>query len=458
MKKTFLYLIVAAVLSLSLAGAASAFSFDLHGSMLNTMTSTNNANTLKDQLKSGITDIFTNNTNGNGKTANYWNTVFDEGNSVFYAKTKVRLRFEGKSDDGRAKFVYGFEGGGYYWGDTNFDLSGDSKTTETRFAYAQLAILNGKITAGLQKTGLNQWVWTETAAGLKYQTEIKDLKLTVAWFRGYDEFGSTSKKLANNNDDFFFLKTEGRVNNNLNLGFFGLYDHLNKEKKYGTEDYAVNYTARYYWLGINGKFKANKIFGNFDAIYNGGYMDFNSGTHMTRRGYLGNLTVGYKINDRFKASLNTLYVSGDDNPSDDTANNFDSVDVDIKCGIVLFTKDSLSGNADNFVSDGPFINDKGLINIALQGEYQIDPKNKVRAAVRKLYTAEDMNYIASKPKSNDIGYEFDLWYAYKYNKNVVLKAEFGYLVTGDGADQLAGPSGNADNNIYQTSVGMVLKF
>ena len=187
-------------------------------------------------------------------------------------------------------------------------------------------------------------------------------------------------------------------------------------------------------------------------------MDFTSGTHMTRRGYLGNLPVGYKVNDKYKASFNTLYVSGDDNPNNHTANNFDSVDVDIKCGIVLFTKDSITGNADNFVSDGPFINDKGLINIAFQGEYQIDPKNKVRAAIRKLYTAEDMDYIKTKSKSNDIGYEFDLWYAYKYNKNVTIKAEFGYLVTGDGADQLAATRGDADSNIYQTSVAMVLKF
>ncbi len=452
MKKTFLYLIVAAVLSLSLAGAASAFSFDLHGSMLNTMTSTNNTNTLKNELKSGTTDIFS--STASGKTSNYWKTALDEGDTTQYAKTKVRLRFEGKSDDGRAKFVYGFEGGAYYWGDNNFDLSGDSTTTETRFAYAQLSALNGKFTAGLQKTGLNQWVWTETASGLKYQTNINDWKLTAAWFRGYDAFGRTNKVSTNDNDDFFFLKANGRINENLNLGFFGLYDNLKKEAKY-----AINYSANYYWLGITGKFKANKIFGNFDAIYNGGDINYDKGAghDMDRSGYLGNLTVGYKVNDKFKVSLNTLYVSGDDNPNDNNADNFDSVDVDIKCGIVLFTGDSLTGKTDNFVSDGPFINDKGLINIALQGEYKIDAKNKIRAAVRKLYSAEDLDYIATKKKDNDIGYEFDLWYSYKFNKNVALKAEFGYLVTGDGADQLTA-DGHADAGIYQASAGMVLKF
>ncbi len=456
MKKNFLYVIMAVVLSLPCAGAASAFSFNFHGSMLNTMTSTNNTNTLKNELKSGTTDVFSSTTSG---VFNKWNTALDEGDTTQYAKTKVRLRFEGKTDDGRAKFVYGFEGGAYYWGDNNFDLSGDSTTTETRFAYAQLSALNGKFTAGLQKTGLNQWVWTETASGLKYQTDINDWKLTGAWFRGYNAFGrtDTSKALqfsTNDNDDFFFLKAEGKVNENLKLGFFGLYDNLKQEKSY-----AGNYSANYYWLGINGKFNADRIFGDFDAIYNGGTISYDKGlgSDIDRNGYLGNLTVGYKVNDKFKVSLNTLYVSGDDNPNDHNADNFDSVDVDIKCGIVLFTGDSLTGKADNFVSDAPFINDKGLINIALQGEYKIDPKNKVRAAVRKLYSAEDLDYIAGKKKDNDIGYEFDLWYSYKFNKNVALKAEFGYLVTGDGADQLTA-DGHADSGIYQTSVGMVFKF
>ena len=450
MKKFFLYMSMAVVLSLSFISMASAFSFDFHGSMLNTMTGTNNTNILKEQAKSGGTDVFSSPTNGE---FNNWKTALDDGDSTQFAKTKVRLRFEGKTDDGRAKIVYGFEGGGYYWGDKNFDLSGDSISTETRFAYAQLGILNGTISAGLQKTGLNKWVWSETASGLKYQTNINDWKLTIAWFRGYDAFGRT-KKAVNDNDDFFFLKANGKINKNLGIGFFGLYNNLKDESKY-----AKLYNAKYYWLGINGKFNSAKIFGDFDVIYNGGTINYDKGfgSDVKRGGYLGNLTIGYKVTDRFKASLNTLYVSGDDNPNDHNADNFDSVDVDIKCGIVLFDGDSLAGSADNFVSDGPFINDKGLINIALQGEYKIDPKNRVRAAVRKLYSAEDLDYIAGKKKSNDIGYEFDLWYSYQVNKNVSLKADFGYLVTGDGADQLTA-DGNADASIYVASAGMVFKF
>ena len=451
MKKYGFNLILAAVLSLAIAGSAYAFSFDFHGSMINIVAATDNANTLDAIQSSGTTDIFS----YPGNVVNPWATVFEDGGNVEYAKTKARLRFEGTTDDGKAKFVYGLEVGGHYWGDADFDLSGDPKDVETRFAYVQVSAIGGKITAGLQKSGLNQWVWTETAPGLKYQTKVGDWKIDAAWFRGYDGFSYAGSD-HHDNDDFFFVKTDGKINENLSLGLFGLYDNLTKEKSY-----ASNYTAKYYWLGLTGKFKAGSIFGDFDAIYNGGDIEFDPGVapDMTRSGYLGNLTVGYKINDQFKISLNGLYVSGDDDPNDDSADNFDSVDVDIKCGIVLFTGDSLTGTADNFVSDAPYINDKGLINIALQGEYQINDQNNVRLAVRKLYTAEDLKYNTGLGKSadNDIGWEYDLWYTYDFNKNVSFAAEAGLLSTGNAADHLTS-DGEAESSMYQVAAGIIFKF
>jgi hypothetical protein len=451
MKKCGFNLILAAVLSLAIAGSAYAFSFDFHGSMLNIVAATDNANTLGNQQQSSTTDAFS----YPGSVFNKWATVFEDGGSVDYAKTKARLRFEGTTDDGKAKFVYGLEVGGHYWGDTDFDLSGDPKDVETRFAYAQISSLGGKITAGLQGAGLNKWVWTETAPGLKYQTNVGDWEIDGAWFRGYNGFASGSGR--HDNDDLFFVKANGKINQNLSLGLFGLYDNLTKEKSY-----ASNYTAQYYWLGLTGKFKSGSIFGDFDAIYNGGDMTFDPGSgvaDMDRSGYLGNLTVGFKINDQFKISLNGLYVSGDDDPNDNSADNFDVIDVDIKCGIVLFTGDSLTGSADNFVSDAPFINDKGLINIALEGEYQINDQNNVRVAVRKLNTAEDLKYRTDvgKTPDNDIGWEYDFWYTYKFNKNVSFAAEAGYLATGDGADHLTS-TGEAESGMYQVAGGIIFKF
>ena len=450
MKRYGFNLILAAVLSLAIAGSANAFSFDFHGSMLNIVAATDNANTLGNQQQSSTTDVFS----YPGSVFNKWDSVFDDGGNVDYAKTKARLRFEGTTDDGKAKFVYGLEVGGHYWGDVDFDLSGDPKDVETRFAYVQISAIGGKVTAGLQGAGLNKWVWTETAPGLKYQTKVGDWKIDGAWFRGYNGFASGADR--NDNDDLFFIKTDGKINENLDLGFFGLYDNLTKEKSY-----ASNYTAKYYWLGLTGKFKAGSIFGDFDAIYNGGDIEFDPGVapDMTRSGYLGNLTVGFKVNDQFKISLNGLYVSGDDDPNDDSADNFDVIDVDIKCGIVLFTGDSLTGMADNFVSDAPFINDKGLINIALEGEYQINDQNNVRLAVRKLYTAEDLKYNTGLGISadNDIGWEYDLWYTYKLNKNVSLAAEAGLLSTGDAADHLTS-DGEAESSMYQVAGGIIFKF
>ena len=75
-------------------------------------------------------------------------------------------------------------------------------------------------------------------------------------------------------------------------------------------------------------------------------------------------------------------------------------------------------DCDRFISDAPYIMDKGLINYAIQGEYQISGKNYLRAAVRYLMTAEDLEF--NNESDDDLGYELDLWYAYTLNKHVDL--------------------------------------
>jgi len=58
MKKYGFNLILAAVLSLAIAGSAYAFSFDFHGSMLNIVAATDNANLFGSHQSSSTTDVF----------------------------------------------------------------------------------------------------------------------------------------------------------------------------------------------------------------------------------------------------------------------------------------------------------------------------------------------------------------------------------------------------------------
>jgi len=56
------------------------------------------------------------------------------------------------------------------------------------------------------------------------------------------------------------------------------------------------------------------------------------------------------------------------------------------------------------------------------------------------------------------GYEFDLWYTYQLNKYVQLKIDAGYLVAGDGADQLAASDNYDGDDIYKLATGMKISF
>jgi len=415
--------------------------------------------------KSGPTDYFSYqgslNTTGMQKDSNgvpRLISVMSENEDALFGLTKARLRFEGTTDDGLAKIVYGLEVGTINWGDTNadkkFGLSGDGVNQETRFAYAEVVmpVIGGKIRAGLQPTKINHWVWTETAAGLTYHSDFGGWNTMAGWYRGEDD--ETTSNIKGDND-YFVIKADNKLTPNTTLGFFGIYTDLDKiDTSLGDE-----YDGEYYYLGLTGKYSKGKLFGDFDFIYQGGDIDFDDTAidDLDRSAWLGNLTIGFKVSDDFKISGNILYVSGDDNPNDDDAENFDAIDVDVKIGTIFF-KDSVMSDCDRFISDAPYIMDKGLINYAIQGEYQINGKNYLRAAVRYLMTAEDLEIKTDGSHDDDLGYEFDLWYAYTLNKHVDLVIDAAYLIAGDGADHLAASDNYDSDDLYKLAAGIKIQF
>ncbi|MEA1947985.1 MAG: hypothetical protein U9N83_11870, partial [Thermodesulfobacteriota bacterium] len=451
-------LMLAAILFLVIAGTAYAFSFDFHGKMWQTVGSTDNYGAMAPSQKSGKTDFFSydGSLNNKGMKGTMYDVMSDNDSAIF-GLTKARLRFEGATDDGLAKIVYGLEVGTINWGDTDadkkFGLSGDGINQETRFAYAEVVmpVIGGKVRAGLQPTKINHWVWTETAAGLTYHSTFGGWKTMAGWYRGEDK-NSTSNIEGDN--DYFVIKTDNKLTESTTLGFFGIYTDLDKDET----SFDDEYDGDYYYLGLNGKYNKGKLFSNFDFIYQGGDIDFDDTAikDLDRSAWLGNLTVGYKVSDNFKISGNILYVSGDDNPNDGDAENFDSIDVDVKIGTIIF-KDSIMADCDRFISDAPYIMDKGLINYAIQGEYQISAKNHLRAAVRYLMTAEDLE-LKPNEKDDDLGFEFDMWYTYKLNKHVQLKIDAAYLAAGDGADHLAASDNYDSDDIYKLAAGIKIKF
>jgi predicted porin len=453
---------------ISFAGTAAAIDVKFHGNMWQTIGTTDYASTLQGKLKSGKTDFFSYNNmlNTEGYSNGYDFLDAKENVSTFFGLTKARLRCEATTDDGLAKFVYGLEVGTFNWGDKDdedgFGLSGDGVNQETRFAYLQLAIPglgdNQLVRAGLQPTKINQWVWSETAAGLTWHGKHEEAKWMLGWYRGDEDRAGNSS-----DDDYYVAKIEGNVLPDLTLGLFAIWAELGSNDITGADWTDVveyrEYDAQYYYIGTTSNFDNGMLFGGYDFIYQGGDIEFKDNATLAevkdldRKAWLGDLTLGYKFNNNFKLYGNILYVSGDDDPNDNNAENFDSIDVDVKVGIIFF-KDSLLADCDRYISDAPYLQDKGLINYALTGEYQIDKNHHLRGAVRYLQTAEDMKRFDKKEK--DLGTEFDIWYTYKYNKYVKLKVEGAYLVADKGADLLAASSDGGD--VFKLAAGVQFKF
>lgn len=124
-----------------------------------------------------------------------------------------------------------------------------------------------------------------------------------------------------------------------------------------------------------------------------------------------------------------------------------------RCGIIVSGLLSFSRESPREHKDI----DKGLINYAIQGEYQINGKNYLKAAVRYLTTAEDLE-LKPNESDDDLGYEFDLWYTYKLNKHVELKIDAAYLAAGDGADHLAASDNYDSDDLYKLATGIKIKF
>ncbi len=425
--------------------------FKAHGSMVNVIGTSDNANHFSPHQKSGGTDFFA----YKGHSAKI--KKYDPELSSHFGISKARLRFEVGTADGLAKIVYGLEFGAYNWGnkDKGFGLSGDGLTQETRFGYAQFAVPKVKgnfLRIGLQPTKINHWVWTETAPGITYHGKSGALKYMLGWYRAEDDKKEFIRFDNERQNDYYVVKVDGKVAPSFKLGGFAIYEDQGAETAVGGD----TYNGHYYYVGLTGKGGSGPIFGNFDLIYQGGDIDFEDKAldDLDRSAYLLNGTIGYKISDQAKVYFNALYVSGDDDPNDEDADNFDSIDVDVKIGMIFF-KDSYLAAADRFYSDAPYISDKGLINLALGGEYKFDAANHLRLAVRMLKTAEDL--VSGTKEEDDLGTELDLWYTYKYNKNLALRLEAAYLFAGDATEEIIASDGDGDD-FYYVGAGMKFKF
>lgn len=465
MKKKILTALASILASLGIATSAMAVTTEFHGQMWQGVGSSTNTDALKGNQGAVKTDFFSYNGRLGGLGASVPGLAVFGNNtpSNVFGLSKMRLQFEAKSDDGLAKFVYAAEVGTTDWGYTGFGLSGDGVNNETRFAYLDFAIpgmgKNHTVKAGLQPININSWVWKETAAGLSYHGKQGDNKWQLGWVRG-ENGGNNHGGVADADNDYFFGKVSGKLSKEFTLGGFAIYTDLGEEKSAIKTDGKNQdiYDATYWYLGLDGKMESGKFFGSFDLMYQGGDIEFQNIDldDLDRSAWLGSLTLGYKLNDMFNMYANYTYVSGDDDPYDNDASNFDSIDTDVAVGMIFF-KDGLMADLDRFYSDAPYVADAGFINYSIGGKYKFDKKNDLRVEARYMQTAEDIYYTCCN-EEDELGFELDFWYNYKYNKNLDLKLEGAYLFSGDAMDLLVKNPGDDADDIFMLVGGAVFKF
>ncbi|MFA6687303.1 MAG: hypothetical protein WCS16_07500 [Desulfuromonas sp.] len=406
---------------------------------------------------------------------NMWRTydnqiVSDDTTNDTMGEIKYRLWTTIASDGGAIKGVYAIEVGGIQFGDSNKggQFSGDGVNVETRWAYIDFALGQGRTRVGLMPVNINKFFWVETATGVDYKVAAGPGDLTVGWYRGYEVIASPG-----DNDfedlDSLYVRYDLKPYAGTKLGLFAVYQHsdgVGTGDGYGFSDISHYYVKGFavdgtpadlnlYTFGIDGSWKEGDFFANWDLMFQtGDFMnDYDFG------GYFAHFDVGMHIG-KGKLTYTFWYASGDDDPTDTDLDAFVATDVDINSeySVVLFE----GYTDDDYFSASPYLQDKGLILNRLGYDYQVSDKLRVGAAALYLMTAEDIEYSDNNGKwrKNDkIGVEFDAYASYQLFSNTEVALQGGYLITDNAMDYYEiDRDGSSDEDIYIISSRIRYKF
>ncbi len=401
----------------------------------------------------------------------------DDNNDHFYGETKARLRFEFTTDDNMAKGVWAMEVGSLKYGASgkvgrgaSGGLSGDGVNTETRFLYVDfqnpLVSHSSRLRLGLQPIKLNKWLWTETAMGVRYFGSTQLLDYEAAWVRAQEDFTDET-----NDDDAFFAKLTYKPkweDLSLKLGlFFCMLTQGNDSSTLydpdGTLAGSVDYDQDDYYVGLDGGMQWQSFFANWDFIYQWGEVEFDddvveNGTDdsLDRSAFFIHTDLGYHWTPRFTTTFTFWYASGDDDPEDGDADNYDNIDTDVPGDVVIFEEQVTD---DNSWTDAPYLMDKGFIMFRLKANYQVTKKWSVAPALAYMLLAED-----TYNGDDDVGFEMMLFSKYNIWKNLNFNFAAGYLFAGDAMDAWASNASSANNydgdadDMWRVTAGIRFKF
>jgi hypothetical protein len=438
---------MATLLALAVAAPAMAFDVKISGDFNNRFGYTENSKVTRLNSLSG-------------EAARYANVVIpansgitkeaDSDASEIFGEVKYRIWFIGTDDEKKVKGVLGFEFGGKKYGETpGVDFGGDDNIFELMHAYTDFELpfyKEARLSLGLQPVGLNKWVWSDNAAGVKLNAKYGDLGYSLSWFRNDNKFTTPFPTVPNVEEarDVYALDVKFTPQNMPKFNLFAIYS-WEDEVALTTAGTASKDTE--IWLGAAIDGQAGPLFYGATAIYLTGEAEGGAlAQDLDRKAYFLNAEATYKAGkSRIKGGW--MYASGDDDANDDDVENYDVIDIYVPIGsVVIF--DSYAD--DNTAATSPYIQDRGY-NLLYAGiDVDLNDKTTVGASYFWHNTAEDI--IADK----DLGHEIAVRAAHKITKNLTAGIQAGYLIGGDAWDEL-GLNGDSDD-IFVTDASIRLKF
>ena len=447
--------LVALVSMLALATSAFAVDFSFHGDLKHEFRINSN--------QSG----FTGGKEFGSKLAQTQTSIYDDDVNETFGLIKYRMWTEAASDNGAVKGVYAIEVGGIHFGDDGKGgaFSGDEVNVETRWAYTDFALVDGRMKIGLQPVKISPFLWNETATGIHYVRG----PFQVAWYRGYEVVDTDPEGGTNDFKDLDALYLRYTMNPGADaiLGMFALWqtsdaDTLSDgvgEPEYNYLKKLTGYDVDLYTFGVDGDFES----GGFSASWNFLYQTGDIAEAYDFGGYLAHLELGMDV-ESGKLTYTFWYASGDDNSADGDWDAFMATDCDTKgkvSSVVLF-----EGYAnDDYFSAVPYIQDKGLILNRIGYDYKLTDKLKIGCAALYLMTAEDLgndsdgNGKVDEFADDKIGCEFDAYMVYSLYSGLEFALQAGYLFTDDAMDFYeVEQDGKADENLYVINSHLRYRF
>ncbi len=447
MRRSILFaLVMVAVFAWALS--ASAFQLEFHGEYGTKIQTTNTLGMVAKEGDVDYDDFAPVDEIGNQDLDDTW------------AELQFRLWTVASSDDDNVKGVWAMEYGTKRFGEGAYDNEGisfahDDDDIEVRLMYLDFQLpyfcAENRLTLGLQQIDINEWLWHETAAGIKNYGSFMVGETKVAYQIGWAREDDSIDRNDTNDNDYWFAKIDFELKellkvDSFDVGAFFVYANQARDN------------IQPWWLGLEVDFSGYKgILFDLDLIYMGGDNDASNEDDLDA--WFFHATAGYQWTDQLKTTFTFWYASGDDDITDGDYEAYNTIVTHTYGSIILFEDATFDDGW--YASGNPYLDPRlGFYMYRFKVDYQATPKLNVAAAVNYMQLDEDVEYLTEK--DDDIGWEIDIYADYELYKNFKVNFAAGYLFTDDAMDVFAaratrGAEDDADD-LYRVTVGVSYSF